>query len=202
MTEGRPRGLPSSWEELASVLRVLRGTRSLSDMANEIAHAGHDGPSRSALGRFERGTVVSMQYAGVLDRHYDSGSGWLYVAIQSLHRGQWEPWSCDEPATIFTHAFPAEYRGKAWIWVRPNPYSVGCQHDAKLAWGPWRCFVSIEDMQAPGVALGTYNAPDPRRTPLIVTVNPMAHVRFIVGSEPPDCLTMDISDKWIQEKGR
>lgn len=158
----RPPLIPVNAEQLGSGLRALRGRAGV----RRVADRQRSGPgalvlSKSALDRYERGVVLPpLEYAQHLDALYE-GEGWVEMSIRSLWRPKWNPWLEDHGTVRRLHAgrWPAQYDGQVWIKVKPQPESVGQEHEIELEWGPWGRRVTLV-LEEAGIVLATAKARD------------------------------------------
>ena len=83
------------------------------------------------------------------------------MSIRSLWRPKWNPWLEDHGTVRRLHAgrWPAQYDGQVWIKVKPQPESVGQEHEIELEWGPWGRRVTLV-LEEAGIVLATAKARD------------------------------------------
>jgi hypothetical protein len=140
-------GIPETSVQFGAQLKALRGRRSLRRL--ETDQGAKDlytiVLSKSQLARYEAGTVVPpLEHAAHLDRLYE-GKGWVEVALRSLWRSPWDPWSFATTGPRRVHAvlWPAKLTGVVWLKIKASAENVGLSHRFELEWGPWHCGLEV-----------------------------------------------------------
>lgn len=155
--------------------------------------------SKSTLDRYERGEKLPpLEYASHLDELYE-GEGWVEMSIRTLWRPKWNPWLEDHGVVRRVHAgrWPAQYDGQVWIMLKPQPESVGQEHEIELEWGPWGHRVTVV-LDEDGVVLATGKARDIdgiSRT-CNVTTRPEAYALYGAGEALEGDTVIDIRRGW------
>jgi transcriptional regulator with XRE-family HTH domain len=192
---------PRSRVELGQALRALRtvGLRGLEEIQERTG--AQVVLSRAQLSRYERGECLPpLQYAEHLDGLYD-GRGWVEIAIRSLWRSKWDPWSKEHGSAgrFSVIAWPAEYAGIVWIKLKPEPESAGNQFAVKIDWGPWVREVCCR-IDEHGIVLMTGKAADVNRVAVSMNIaadKPLYTLNG-VGGNLPDDEVIDIQRGWAQ----
>ena len=144
-----------------AALRGRRGLRALAADQLEDPHF-HLTISKSQLDRYEKGELLPpLQHARHLDLLY-GGEGWVEVALRSLWRSDWNPWTADEamPSRIHAVAWPAQLSGVVWLKIKPIAGAdTEPEHVIEIEWGPW-CRSLEVSLPTSGVLLITGKAAD------------------------------------------
>lgn len=185
--------LPQTAQELGIALRKLRGDRGLRKL--ESSQNEKDLVlSKSTLARYESGQRPPLQYAEHLSHIY-GGDGWVELAVRRLWMSDWDPWSTDNPATTYSIAWPAQYAGPVWIYIRPTPHHVDESHRIILQWGPWQCEQNIV-LSRKGATLTTGKHQDDS-SPITCTVTANYSIHLLHGAgEGSKQRTIDIRSLW------
>jgi hypothetical protein len=161
--------------------------------------------SKSQLQRYEAGVCLpALEHAEHLDRLYD-GQGWVEMALRSLWRARWNPWTREHGNASTHHAgiWPAAYEGMVWIKLKPWPEHADQPHHLTLNWGPWTTLVE-HVITKDGLILTTGKAADLDRVAVTCNLDtePEAFALFGAGTNSLDqdlATVVDLRSAWTRQ---